>query len=341
MKKQTPPDLSPSEKILKKLSGHFESDKKTLIDGIHSLRANNAPSVECKILGIALYKLLLDNGLNESDVINTSRLLEKVDGFLYNNQTDTALAILEVLDAIQLFKKTDEDGYRVYCFNNEIEAKIFEADGVITKTITWLPSLRPTLLAQKAKIYLENNQPRHAESTINELLEINPVSFTGHILQANLYKEKNPKKFRQLVMRAWEYAYTPDHFVQFFVNLYTFYVAKEDLVTAYAVLNAVNIYENSEELNDELAAVRQKMGRTVVTPFKVPTAEQVLMILQREGIDVQISPRNYGILIDIYQQHFSAQDDKEFMKEVATYIQGFAGQEDIIKIIQKKLKNGR
>ena len=339
--KNTQTNLSPSEKILKKLSGHFESDKKILIEGIHSLRANNAPSAECKILGIALYKLLLDNGLNESDVINTSRLLEKVDGFLYNNQIETALAILEVLDAIQPFKKTDEDGYRVYCFNNEIEAKIFEADGVITKTITWLPSLRPTLLAQKAKIYLENNQPRLAESAINELLEINPVSFTAHILQANLHKQKNPKKFRQLVMRAWEYAYTPDHFVQFFVNLYTYYVAKEDLVTAYAVLSAVKIYENTDELLAELDSIRQKMGRTVVTPFKVPTAEQIMVILQREGIDVQISTRNYGILINLYEQHFLAQDDKDFMKEIATYIQGFAGQEDIIKIIQKKLKNGR
>ena len=142
-------------------------------------------------------------------------------------------------------------------------------------------------------------------------------------------------------MRAWEYAYTPDQFVQFFINLYTYYVAKEDLVTAYAVLSAVKIYENSDELLDELAAVRQKMSRTVVTPFKVPTAEQIMIILQREGIDVQISTRNYGILIDLYQTHFLAQDDKDFMKEIATYIQAFAGQEDIIKIIEKKLKNGR
>ena len=29
------------------------------------------------------------------------------------------------------------------------------------------------------------------------------------------------------------------------------------------------------------------------------------------------------------------------MKEIAAYIQAFAGQEDIIKIIEKKLKNGR
>ena len=138
-------------------------------------------------------------------------------------------------------------------------------------------------------------------------------------------------------MRAWEYAYTPDQFVQFFINLYTYYVAKEDLVTAYAVLSAIKIYENADELLDELDKVKQKMGRTVVTPFKVPTAEQILLILQREEIPVQITDQNYDILISLYEQYFHAQN-KQKMREIAPFIQGFAGQEDIIKIIEKRLK---
>ena len=339
MKKEKQDNLLESQKIVKNLTGHFESDKKLLIRGIESLRAKNAAFEEVKMLGIALYKLLLDNGLNESDVINQDRLYNKIDGFVYNNQETTALDILTVLDAISPYEKFDGKNVRVYCFENQIEARIFEEDGVVVRDFSWLESPRPNLLATKAKIYLDMGKNTEALAAVKEILEINPVSFTAHLLEAQVYREKNPKKFKEILKRAAQYAYTPQHFVQLFQNYYHYYLTKEDYVTAYAVLSAVKIYEVNDGLLDELEALKQKMNRTVVTPFKVPSAEQIMQILEKENIEVQISVKNYAILIELYKTQFETQENKALIKKLAEYIQGFAGQEDVLKIIEKKLKN--
>lgn len=338
MKKQALPEKNETEKVLEKLSGHFQIDRKILLSAIKDFRRKNAPSVHCQNLGIQLYKLLLENGLNESDVINVDRLLDKIDGFLYNSQIDMALDVLTVIDAVQPFQKTDPNGNRVYCFENNIEAEIFKIDGIITKDISWIESARPNLLARKAKILIDNNKVGDALDVLAELLEVNPVNFEAHILKAQCYREKNPKKFKEYILGAYKYAFSPSHFVQMFVNLYNYYADKEDWVTAYAVLSAVKVYEVNDDLLQDLENLKEKMTRTVVTPFKVPTPEQIMMILEREGIQIHIKDENYYILIDLYEKLFMSQENKAFMKEIAEYIQGFAGQEDILKIIEKRLK---
>lgn len=339
MKKQALPEKNPAEKVLEKLSGHFEIDRKLLISSIKDFRKRNVHTQYCQVLGVELYKLLLENGLNESDVINVDRLIDKIDGFLYNNQIETALDVLEVIDAVQPFQKIDPNGNKVYCFENQIEANIFEIDGIITKDISWIESARPNLLARKAKILLDNNKTFDALDVVADLLEINPVSFEGHILKAQCYREKNPKRFKEYLQMAYRYAYKPTHFVQMFVNFYNYYADKEDWVTAYAVLSAVKVYEVNDDLLGDLERLKEKMTRTVVTPFKVPTPEQIMVILEREKIEIHIKDQNYRILIDLYEQLFMSQDNKVFMKEIAEYIQGFAGQEDILKIIEKRLKS--
>lgn len=330
--------ISGSEKILAGLSGHFELDKKTLISSIHALRAKNAPAEECKALGAALYRLLLDNGLNESDVINSTRLYEKLDGFVFNDQPEVALAILEVLDAVTPYQRIDKDGYRVYCFQNEIEAEIFKQDGIVVKTISWLPNLRTVYLAKKARILIDNNRTDEANDTVKELIELNPVSFEAHVLLGQTYRKKKPAKFRQELLRAMEYAYTPTQFIELFSNLYDFYADKQDWISAYAVLSAIKLYDVSEPVFAQIEELRQKMKRTVVTAFKEPSAEQILRILEKEGIDVQISARNYSILLDVYEKYFLQKTNPAFMKIVAEFIQGFAGEEDIIKIVQKRIR---
>ena len=337
MKKQKQEQLSESQKIIKSLTGHFESDRKMLIKGIESLRAKNANFEEVRLLGIALYKLLLDNGLNESDVINPDRLYNKIDGFVYNNQATTALDILEVLDAISPYQKF-EDKMRVYCFENQIEASIFENDGVVVRDFAWLESPRPNLLATKAKILLDMGKNLDAIVAVKAILEINPISFTAHLLEAQVHRAKNPKKFKETLARAAKYAYKPNQFVQLFYNYYNYYLDKEDFVTAYAVLTAVKIYEVTDELLDELEALKQKMSRTVVTPFKVPSAEQMMEIFKRENIEIQISKANFATLLQLYENLFESQENKPLLKELAGYIQGFAAEENIIKIIEKKLK---
>lgn len=338
MKKQALPEKNETQKVLEKLTGHFETDRKLLLGAIKDFRKKNTNMVHTQNMGIELYKLLLENGLNESDVINVDRLLDKIDGFLYNDQTQMALDVLEVIDAVQPFQKIDPNGNKVYCFQNQIEAKIFEIDGIITKDISWIESARPNLLARKAKILLETGKPTDALMVVDEMLTINPVSFEAYILKAQCHREKNPKKFKEYLQTAFKYAYSPSHFVQMFVNFYNYYADKEDWVTAYAVLSAVKVYEVNDDLLDDLERLKEKMTRTVVTPFRVPTAEQILIILEREGIEIHIKDENYKILIDLYEQLFMSQEDKVFMKEVAEYIQGFAGQEDILKIIEKRLK---
>ena len=172
MKKQALPEKNPAETVLEKMSGYFEIDRKLLLGAIKDFRKKNVHTNYCQTLGIELYKLLLENGLNESDVINIDRLIDKLDGFLYNNQTQTALDVLEVIDAVQPFQKIDPNGNKVYCFENQVEAKIFQIDGIITKDISWLESARPNLLARKAKILLDNNKTYDALDVVAELLEI-------------------------------------------------------------------------------------------------------------------------------------------------------------------------
>lgn len=337
MKKEKTAEITESVKIIKSLSGHFESDRKILLSGIEKLRQKNADYEELKLLGIALYKLLLDNGLNESDVINPDRLYNKIDGFVYNNQETTALDILEVLDAITPYQKADGKT-RIYCFENEIEAKIFENDGFVAREYAYLESPRPNLLATKAKIFLDMGKPMDALVEVKKILDINPVSFTAHLMEAEVQRHKNPKKFKEAVSRAVKYAYMPEHFIQIFRQYYNYYLDKEDYVTAYAVLSAVKIYDVNEALLAELEELKQKMSRTVVTPFKVPTAEQMMRIYDRENIEVQISNENYAVLIELYEKHFLAQDNKPLLLKLAQYIQGFAGEADVIKIIEKRLK---
>lgn len=114
-----------SDKIIAKLTGQEHSDKELLISSIHRLRNRKGFDNDIKVLGKQLYKILLENGLNESEVINASRLLSKIDGFIYQKKYDIALDILEVLDSMEFGALIDEKGERVYYLNNLIEAAFF------------------------------------------------------------------------------------------------------------------------------------------------------------------------------------------------------------------------
>lgn len=339
MKKQKEISVSPAEKVLASLTGYVASDKKLLISSIHSFRENNVSAEESAKLGVKLYSILLENGLNESDVINPTRLLGKIDGFVYSGKEETAIEILEVLDAIEYYQKYDAKGQQIYYVTNEIEAQIL-AQNINTKTgnIVWRASLRPTYLNILTNIYLSQNNIKEAQRVNKTALTINPCSFDANLVLAVIYQKISPKKFKDQIVSTWKYAYSKEDMAEWLSLLAEYYEEKKDLTTAYAMTNMKLLYEDEELVNNELAYLENEITKTIISPYKVPTPSEVLNIFEKERLEHAIPVENFKILCDLYVEKIIEDAEPDVLNTFKNGILDFADSKEIIKELQDKAK---
>ena len=341
MKKQIT-NISPSDKVLNSLTGYVAADKKTLISAIHNFRDNNVDSAECEKLGKKLYEILLENGLNESDIINPLRLWGKLDGFVYGDKPETAIEILEVLDAIEFYQKHDPNGNPAFYVNNEVEAKILVNNyrNPKIKNISWMQSARPIYLNALTNISLAIGNIKEAKYYNQKALELNPFQFEANLLAVRIEKKGKARKIKEGLLKCWKFTYNRPQLAEFFRELSEFYKEKNDLTTAYAVLAmrlAVDDYEIAlQDLND----LKHEIEKMVVSPHFVPSLDECFKILEKENIKYNIPAENFGILLDLYEEYYKKDKSNKILEGLKEIILDFAKDPEILtKIHQKHKKN--
>lgn len=345
MKKNEAQDVRPSENVIKKLSGHFNVDRKLLLNSIKDFRASNKPYTEIATLGIELYKLLLSNGLNESDVIKPDRLLDKVEGFVYEGNLQMATDILDVIDALEVYQKTSPEGKKVYCFANEVEAQIFKnVFDLKIENIVWLFSNRPMIMSMKAKIFLDNGQYKDAEKVLGEITEINPIDFSNALLKARVYADTKLEKYKELILDAWKFAYLPKHMILYFNFLADYYIQKKQWEIAYAVISAIKMYDKTMDaaLEVQLGYIESELTKTLASSKELPSIEKIVKILEKEKINALIPLSNFDVVVGYYKEHCLDKDDNPFLADFAESINIFSQENMAKKIVdeeKKKLKN--
>lgn len=340
MKKIEADNLSEAEKVIKSLTGQVGVDKKTIISAIASFRQKNIASEESIKLGHKLFQILLENGLNESDVINPQRLLNKIDGFLYEGKIDTAIEILEVLDGIEYYQKFNEKGKKVYYVSNEIEAEILAEKLLNAKNgdLSYTTSARPIFNNYKASIFLDAGKFKEAKSAIDVVLDMNPVNFDANMLNALLIRDKNLKKFKQLLFTCWNYAYTKNQLISFYKNLSYYYEKTRDLTLSAAVLCAIKTYEDADFIENDLKRLQVEMNKTAISPYQIPDADQIIRLLKKENIAFAIPSNNFAILCYLYEKHFIDDDEPELLNILKNNILDFANESNIIEELEKRAK---
>lgn len=341
MKKTEQQSLGEAEKVIKSLTGQVGVDKKTIINAVASFRQKNIEPQESIILGHKLFQILLENGLNESDVINPDRLLGKVDGFIYEGKVDTAIEILEVLDAIEYYQKFNSKGQRIYYVTNEIEAEIL-GDKILNdkiQNLAYTTSARPIFNNYKASIFLEMKKLKEAKNAINIVLDMNPINFDAHMLNALLVRETNLKKFKQLLFESWKCAYTKEQLITFYKNLAYYYEKVRDLPTAYGVLSAIKVFGDKEIVENELTRLQVEMNKTAVSPYQIPDADQIMRLMKKENIAFTIPSANFALMCYLYESHFANDDEMELREILKKNIVDFADNKNIIEELEHRAKD--
>ncbi|MDD2445361.1 MAG: hypothetical protein PHX09_00925 [Clostridia bacterium] len=291
-----------SDKIIAKLTGQENSDKELLISSIRKLRDRKGFDDDIKVLGKQLYKILLENGLNESEVINASRLLGKIDGFIYQKKYDIAQDILEVLDSLEFCPLTDEKGQRIFYLNNLIEAAILWQFILIPspKELGWTISSRNTYLILKAQILLEKGKLKEAEAVANYILKLNPVSFDAYIILAEIYKNTSAIKFKRYLFKAYDICYTTADLKKFLKELSYYYETKKDYTTAYAVLYIISFYDDISLIKSSLNRLIVEINKKATSQFSEPSINEIIQICQKEKVSYYIKEDIFKLVCNTY-----------------------------------------
>lgn len=291
-----------SDKIIAKLTGQEHSDKELLISSIHRLRNRKGFDNDIKVLGKQLYKILLENGLNESEVINASRLLSKIDGFIYQKKYDIALDILEVLDSMEFGALIDEKGERVYYLNNLIEAALLWQLTLVPapKELGWTISPRNTYLTLKTQILLETKKLKEAEEVANYILKLNPVSFDAYIILAEINKKASLIKFKKYLFKAYDVCYTTGDLKKFLQELSYYYEMKKDYLTAYAVLYVISFYDDISLIKNDLTRLVVEINKQRTSSFTEPTINEIVQICKKENVPYYIKENIFKLICDTY-----------------------------------------
>ena len=319
MKKKTGTEnaLSEGQKIVKGLTGQVGVDKETLISSIHRLRKNGAPMGDVALLGLALYKILIENGLNESDVVNPDRLLSKVDAFVYEGKFEKALEILEVLDALELYEAPANLEDKVYYVATVIEADIiFHEEFKTKKEEAYILSRRPHYLNLKTDIYMQMGRKQDAERAIAETLELNPCNFDALLLKARLLKDKSLEKFKKAIFDTYETIYTKQQMIAFYFNLAEYYEKKKDFYGAYLTLLQIRQYEDESLISADLARLETEMNKTALSRFVKPTKDEIKTFCQNEKIPTTLPDKNLIILAVRYKDDNLDPDEKVVVKKI-------------------------
>ncbi|MDD4816163.1 MAG: hypothetical protein PHQ62_03405 [Clostridia bacterium] len=295
--------ISESEKIIKLLTGQVGVDKKLLISFIAKLRNSKTDfNEDIKILGQKLYKILLDNGLNESEIINKTRLLDKVEAYIYEKQYEQALELLEVLDSQELFVPYDKNGQKVYYVSNIIEAGIISniVFNEKVKDINWSQTTRNIYLNFKIQIFLEQGKTKDAQQTINNVLFFNPANFGANYFQAKFFKQTNLAKQKAQILKCYAVAFTTAHLIGFFELLSNFYEADKKYINAYFILNAIALFDNIELVSSDLERLEIEINKTAIERFKKPTSDQIFRFLKRENIPFAIKESTFNFICNTF-----------------------------------------
>ncbi|MDD3397590.1 MAG: hypothetical protein PHR96_03520 [Clostridia bacterium] len=288
--------------ILSKLTGHENMDKKLLISSIQNLRSKKNRDEDIIKLGRKLYEILLENGLNESEIINPIRLLDKVDGMIYQKQYEQALELIEVLDSTEPCPPVDEKGEKIYYLSNFFEASILWqlVLNPITEKLNWAISPRNTYLKIKAQIMLSLENFKESEKIANEILKFNPVSFDANIILADIYKKANAEKFKKYLFKAYNVCYNTGDLKIFLHKLSAYYEMKKDFVTAYAVLYVISFFDNITLVEKELDRLIIEINKNRIDKFTPLTVEEINRIMTREKIPFYIKSEIFKLICEMY-----------------------------------------
>lgn len=317
-------NLSDAQKVLKTLTGQVGVDKTILKSAMKNFREKNFDPYQTFVLANKLFQILLENGLNESDVINPERLLSKVEGFLYAEKYETALDILEVLDGVQFYKKYDENGKKIYYLNNEIEAEIL-GNVIFAKLkkeqeISWHISARNIYMSLKIQVYLEQNDIKNAEKCIKELIDFNPVNYNAIMYQAEIYKRKNLKKFKAQLNLAYEYSYCKQHLIDYYKQLSIYYEMSKNLPMAYSTLYAISFLGEKNIIDKDLERLKVEMNKTALAQYQLPNNAKILQNLEDEGISTLIKDDTILLMCSLYEKHYNKDDDPVFLAKLKTFL---------------------
>lgn len=333
--------ISESEKVIKMLTGQVGADKKTIINAIAKLRVKGDFNKDIKILGEKLYEILLDNGLNESDIINIDRLLDKVDGYSYEKQFDKAIEILEVLDSQQYFVSVDEKKQKIYYVGNFIEGFILkeELSSEKVKNINWVLSARSVLLNQKTQMLLNQGKTKEAEALVKYILSINPADFTANLFKATFLK-KNLVKYKAQIFKSYDYAYSNSHLIEIYKQLSNFYELNKNYVSAYYILNAIAIFDSTSLVAYDLDRLEIEINKTSYEKFKKPNSDQIIRFLKRENIPFTIKENVFDIICNGFALLLTEEEDNietiEFCRKLILELTD--NDTDFVKSLEKVAK---
>ena len=258
-----------AQKILNTLSGVTITDKLILLKAIDKYGRNEKNTEEVKKIGLKLYEILVENGLNEKkDKFDKQRLLEKADNCIYVDKYDEGIEILKVLESQEDWSLKN-NGNKLYYFNNEIEAQKFSYLNP-NLTFCWKPSFKNEILALLINAEIKSNKIKEAKQSLKFLLSINPVSVVAKIFEARLEKNKKLETFNKILMSAFDFAYTKQQFAEIYKELCYYYVEKSDLETAYCLMRASVSFSDSLEIEIEQKKLYEKFKELGI---KIPEME--------------------------------------------------------------------
>lgn len=293
---------SEADKIIGKLTGIEGTDSKLLTSAIQRLRSKKDFDEDIKKLGRKLYDILLENGLNESEIINPLRLLDKIDGLLYQKQHDRAINLVEVLDSTEPCPQFDENGEKIYYLNNLFEAGILWKLHLnqIPEKIIWVPSPRNVYLKIKAEILFSLNKFKESEKVANEILKFNPVSFDANILLAKIYKRNNPEKFKKFLFNAYNVCYNIDDLKIFLKEMSSYYEIKKDFLSAYAIMQSITLFDSVSLVSRELERLAIEINKNRINKFTALKFDEVNRIMIREKIPFYIRDEIFQLICETY-----------------------------------------
>ncbi len=312
-----------AKKIFDKLTGGTVTDKAYLVDMITKYGRSEKDSEEVKKLGLKLYQILLDGGLNEKQEINKDRLLEKADNYIYAERYKDAIEVLKVLESLEDWKLV-KDKFPIYYFNNEIEVKKFSYLNPNLDFI-WKPSIKNEILTLLANAEINLKKIKEAKETLNFYKKINPVSLSSFMIEAKLEKEKNLEKFKNILLDAFNYAYTQTQFANIYKELSYYYEKKSEYEVSYCLLRAAVSFSDSLEIE---IAQKKLFEKFKDLGIKLPTmtGEEVGQKLLSLNIPIKITEDMFTALCEGYVSYlesgYANAETKVYFRDLITSVTG-------------------
>ena len=294
------------EKVLNTLTGGVRVDKDLLISEIHKLREKGGHDEDIKNLGLKLYQILLENGLNESSILNKERLVSKIEVYRYEKRYDLALEIIEVLDSQEDFVERDGKEDIVY-FANTVEVEIYRARMEEDKEFVFGFSVREPLLSEKVSILYEQEKYREAEIIAAKMVKHYPLTFYGYYYLAliNLRYKTNSslKKAKIALANAKKNVYAKSNQFLFLRGLSKYFEIKKEFKKAYAVLVYAELYtKNPAILKNDFNRLANEINKIETERFVDMEFEEAKYLLKDEQDLLLLDSRNITIVLLHYEK---------------------------------------